>query len=137
MPRKGYYWVYNPPKPPKLKVPEEEKNRITNICEEFIKTILKPKFIIPNPEIKKYCHIEEIFTKWWKNYFYFYAKYHYTHSRAIEEFLDQSFARLEYINKDKFNLSYMRHTNQWWEIYSELSLEECLKTIKEMPHFHP
>lgn len=130
-------WYYNFPKPPKPKVPEEEKNRIKDICDKFVEKNLKPKHITPNPELTEFCHIEDIFTKWWRNYFYFYAKYHYTHPESIKEFLDHGFARLEYVNEDMFNLAYMRHTGQWWEIFSELSLEECLGTIEEMPHFHP
>ena len=132
MSQKG--WYYNPPKP---KVPEVEKNRIKSICGEYIRTVLKPKHIIPSPSHKEYYHIEDMFTKWWRNYFYFYAKYHYTYPNAIKEFLDHGFARLEYVNEHRFNLSYMRHTGQWWEVFSELSLEECLDTIEEMPHFNP
>jgi len=137
MPRKEHYLYYNPPKPPKPKVPEETKGRVKSICDGYVKTVLKPKYIIPNPLYKEYYHIEDIYTKWWRNYFYFYAEYHYTDQNAIKEFLDHGFARLEYVNEDSFNLSYMRHTGKWWEIFSELSLEECLETIEEMPHFNP
>jgi hypothetical protein len=35
------------------------------------------------------------------------------------------------------NLSYMRHTGQWWEIFRELSLNECIEAINDMPHFTP
>ncbi len=137
MPRKGYYWYRNPPKPIKKKVPNEIRERVKNISDNFIENILKPKYMIPNPPHGEYYLIEEFFTKWWRNYFYFYAKYHYTDPNAIEEFLDHGFARLEYANEDSYNLSYMRHTGKWWEIFSDLSLEECLETIEEMPHFSP
>ena len=38
---------------------------------------------------------------------------------------------------DNYNLSYMRHTGQWWEIYRDLSLEECLAAVRAEPHFLP
>jgi len=56
---------------------------------------------------------------------------------AIAPFFEVGFARMEYIGDHQFNLSYMRHTEQWWEIYTELSLDECLAAIREEPHFIP
>jgi len=137
MPRKGYGWYYHPPKPPKPKVPKEIKEKIKAISDEFVKSVLKPKYMICDTSYNEYYHIEEIYTKWWRNFFYFYSKYHYTRQNAIQEFVDSGFARLEYVSEDNFNLSYMRHTGKWWEIFVDLSLEECLETIEEMPHFNP
>ena len=57
-------------------------------------------------------------------------------SKIVQSF-ETKFARIEYINNDCFNLSYMRHTEQWWEIYTDLSIDECLKAIREEPHFLP
>ena len=42
---------------------------------------------------------------------------------------------MEYIGKNQFNLSYMRHTGQWHEIYSGLSLDECLVKVKDEVRF--
>ena len=122
---------------PKPKVQEDTKQKIKTICEDFIDSVLKPRHMRYDPPGSEYYNIEEIYTKWWRNYLYFYAKHHYTPSNAIQEFVDYGFARLEYVDKDKFNLSYMRYTGQWWEIFSDLSLKECLETIEEMPHFNP
>ena len=44
---------------------------------------------------------------------------------AISPYFEARFARLEYLADDNYNLSYMRHTGQWWEIDRDLSLEEC------------
>jgi len=46
MPRKGYGWYYHPPKPPKPKVPEEIKEKIKAISDEFVMSFLKPKYMI-------------------------------------------------------------------------------------------
>ena len=56
---------------------------------------------------------------------------------AISPFFEARFARLEYLADDNYNLSYMRHTGQWWEIYRDLSLEECLSAVRDEPHFLP
>jgi hypothetical protein len=42
---------------------------------------------------------------------------------------------MEYVAPDHFKLSFMRHTEQWAEIYTALSLEECLTSIQEDPFF--
>jgi len=46
-------------------------------------------------------------------------------------------ARLEYTGDRKFSVSYMRHTEQWWEILEGLSLEECFEAIREQELLHP
>jgi len=56
---------------------------------------------------------------------------------AISPFVEDKFARLEYAGENRFNLSYLRHTGQWYELFREIPLEKCLKEIKEMPHFMP
>jgi hypothetical protein len=47
------------------------------------------------------------------------------------------FARMEYAGNDRFNLSYMRHTGAWFEIYTSLSVDECLVAVRDDPHFLP
>ena len=48
---------------------------------------------------------------------------------------NSNYARLEYVDRDRFNLAYMRHTGKWVEIGFDLSLEECLDEIENGPHF--
>jgi hypothetical protein len=44
---------------------------------------------------------------------------------------------MEYMDDEKFNLSYMRHTKQWLEIYQDLSIFKSIELISEEPHFIP
>jgi len=44
---------------------------------------------------------------------------------------EDKFARLEYVGGDKFNLAYMRYTEQWQEIAYGISLDEALAMIKD------
>jgi hypothetical protein len=31
----------------------------------------------------------------------------------------------------------MRHRGKWWEVYQNLTLDQCLKAIREDPIFQP
>lgn len=118
-------------------VPELMKIKVKEVADDFVETVLKPKFIEPAPENERFSYLVDIYTRWYRGYFYFYAKYHSPGPNAIEPFFEAGFARMEFVGEDRFNLSYMRHTGKWWEIFTEMSLEECIVTIGEMPHFDP
>lgn len=97
--------------------------------------MIKPKHIKPLPADSGFNYLADIYTKWVRHYFYFYATYHCPSPRALAPSFDTGFARLEYIGGESFNLSYMRHTRKWWELYDGLSLEDCLSAIGDEPHF--
>ena len=137
MPRRENVWVFKPPRKPKPRVPESTKVEVERICNELVESVLKPEYIKSQPKNKRFNYVADIFTKWYRNYFYFCSKYRCPHPNAISPFFESKFARLEYVAEDSFNLSYMRHTGQWWEISREITLDECIKKIKEMPHFMP
>ena len=44
---------------------------------------------------------------------------------------------MELVGDDKFNLSFMRHTGQWVQLFAGIPLEECLKAIQDDPWFEP
>jgi hypothetical protein len=104
---------------------------------QLVESFLKPKYIKVTPTDEKFIYIVDIYTKWYRNYFYFYSKYISLSPKAISPFFETKFARLEYAGNDHFNLSYMRHTGQWLEIYIGLSVDECLAAVKDDPHFLP
>ncbi len=127
----------SPPRPPKPNVSGTVKTKVERRANELVESVIKPTHIKPPPVDKRFNYLVDISTKWYRNYFYFSAKYHCPGPNAIAPFFEDGFARLEYVGDDTFNVSYMRHTGQWWEIYSELSLEECLRAIGDEPHFIP
>ncbi len=128
-------WAYAPPKKPKAKPSELIKAVVEKMTAELIDTVLKTRYIQPPPENPKYNYITDIYTKWHGSYFYFSATYCCPFPNAISPTFDAGFARMEYTGKNQFNLSHMRHTGKWWEIYSELSLDECLVKIRDEIHF--
>ncbi len=123
-------WMYVPPKPPKPKVPEYMKSAVENKADDFVESFLKPQFIKDPPKDLAWNYVVDISTKWHQRYFYFCSKWRSTGPNAISEFFEVRFARLEYVGEDKFNVAYMRHTGQWWEIFQELALDECIEEIK-------
>ena len=131
-------WVYSPPKP---KVPDAVKVELRAKATEMINTVLKPEYIKPPPKNAKWNYIVDLYTKWHRNYFYFCAKYACPGPNAMSPYFETGFARLEYMGgagrQSRFNLSYMRHTDRWWEIRHSLSLEQCLAEIREGGLFHP
>lgn len=130
-------WVYSPPKPPKPKVPESVKSDLKTKADELIETVLKPQYIKEPPTDNDFNYIADISSKWYRHYFYFCAKYNCPSPNAISPSFETKFARMEYLENGGFNLSYMRHTEQWWEIYTDLPSDECLKLIEEGGHFMP
>jgi hypothetical protein len=130
-------WIYTPPRRPKPRVPDTVKMEVEARASELIESVLKPNHIKPALKNERFNYIVDIYTKWYRNYFYFCAKYRCPGPNAISPFFEAKFARLEYVGNGCFNLSYMRYTGQWWEIYTELSHDECLAAIKDEPHFLP
>jgi hypothetical protein len=126
-----------PPKPARPKIPDDLKLEVQRKADQFLESYLKPNFVLPPPQDPKWNYVVEIFTKWHQRYFYFCSKYRCHHANRISEFFESGFARLEYAGNLEFNLSYMRHTGQWCEIFQGLSLEECFEEIRKRELLHP
>jgi hypothetical protein len=130
-------WLSSSPKQSKPTVPDTEKQLIEQKCNELIQTEFKPKYIDSPPTDHDFNYRTDIFGKWYRNYFYFCSTYNCPSPRAISPSFESRSARLEYVGQDCFNVAYMRHTGQWWEIMHGLSLEECLSEIRNNPLLHP
>ena len=122
-------WVYSPPKPTKTnpKVPEEIKRYVQEKSNNIVENIFKPKYIKPNTEGYTSNNIVDIYTKWYRNYFYFCVKYERP-SGSYPSSFESKFARFEYLGDDKFQYSYMRHTGQWWPTFT-MTIDECLEHV--------
>jgi len=129
-------WGYSPFKA-KLKVSEFEKADVSCKAQKLIDEYLKPTHVKPPPRNPQFNYITDIFTKWHGSYFYFCAKYACPFSNAISPTFEHGFARMRYLGSGRFSLAYLRHNDQWNEIYPSLSEEECLESIRDEPHFIP
>ena len=104
---------------------------------QYIIDVIKPRSVKPAPTTNDYNYIADIHSKWYRNYFYFCATYICPSPNAISPSFETKFARMEYVADNKFNLAYMRHTEQWFEVCQDISMDECLKSIEENPIFVP
>ena len=132
-------WMSTKPNQKKVPVPELVKKKLNKNAEELIENVLKPKHIKPPPKNNPYNHnyLVDIYSKWYRNYFYLCAKYNCSGPNAISPAFELKFARLEYTGNGKFNISYMRHTNNRHEIFQNETISESVKIITELPHFIP
>lgn len=136
MPRKAI-WTFRPSRMKKPRVLEEMKHLVKDKCDEFIEIVLKPEHIIEQDVNTHNDRIVEIYTKWVRNFLYFKARYYCCDPEAIRNNYEEGFARLEYVDEDRFNLSYFRHTGRWWEVHRELTLDECLGEIADEDIYRP
>jgi len=132
---KGGQWVYRPG--PASRIPDSVKNEITAKADEIVETVFKPRYLKPPPKKARFNYIIDIYTKWHKNCLYFRAKYACPGPNALSPFFEDSFTRLAYMSNGRFNLSYMRHTGKWFEVFTDLSMEEAFATIRDEQFFHP
>ena len=111
------------------------KDEVDTKATDLIENVLKPKHIQTPPEGSQLNSMVDIKTKWLGSKCYFISVYRTPgpHAKSFET----KFARMEYVGNAKFNLSFMRHTGQWIELYTDISVDECLKAIQDDPWFQP
>ena len=136
MPNSKKQWVYSPQKGKKPQVLAAEKEQITAQCQQLIDSEFKPHYIELNPQ-KNQLIITDIYGKWYRSFYYFCSTCYFNIPNLSTETIENKFTRLEYIGEDKFNLAYMRHTEQWWEVHTGMSLKNALEEIKNNVIFHP
>jgi hypothetical protein len=68
---------------------------------------------------------------------FFVAVYACPGPNAISPSFEEKFARLRPAAAGLFDLSFMRHTVQWVELYQGLTIEKCFETIEDDPWFIP
>jgi hypothetical protein len=130
-------WVYSPQKSSAGQVPASLKAEVQHKAKQLIEETLKSRHVKPPPADNQFNYIADIYTKWYRHYFYFCAKYCSPGPYAIAPYFEAKFARLEYMGGNNFNLAYMRHTGEWFEVYPDLSLDQCLSAIRDDALFHP
>lgn len=118
-----------------MKLTGYEKNRIESQCQPLIEK-LKSQYVLKNPD-KKYNYLVDIYIKWYRDYLYFCGKYKSENSDRPVDGIESNFVRFKIINPDSFEISYMRHTEKWFTIARDLTLNECLEMIEDIPTFHP
>jgi hypothetical protein len=124
-----------PPKP-NTAFSEAEKASVTAACEHLITDFMKPRFL---PEIRptQFNYPVDILGKWRGAQYRFIQRYRSGFPDNLGEEFDAPFARLDWTRRDRFDLQWHRHTGQWWRLYSGLTLDEAVQTIKADGHLQP
>jgi hypothetical protein len=130
-------WVDSPARDQKAAGSDATKAEVERRANELIVTALAAKHIQQPPKEPKFNYVTGLSTKWHGRYFYFVALYACPGPNAISPTFKVNFARLEHTAMGRFNLAYMRHTGKWHELFAGLTLDECLKAIKDDPWFQP
>ena len=130
-------WVVSSSPHVKAKVTDAIKMELTDNANALIENVIKPNHISPPPTDNDFNYLVDVYSKWYRNYFYFCSTYNCPSPNATAPSFDIKWARMEFVGNNKFNVSYMRHTEKWAEVFQELSMIDSLKAIAEEPYFAP
>jgi hypothetical protein len=130
-------WMFAAGQPAKASLPGTVKDEVDTKARELIEGVLKPRHIKPPTEGSQFNYITDITTKWIGSTCYFISIYACPGPNAVAQTFEERFARMELVGDAKFNLSFMRHTGKWVELYTDISVDECLKAIQDDPWFMP
>ena len=64
-------WVYAPHKQAPPPAPAALKQEVEKKAKALVETVLKPHYVLPPPENPQFNYIEDIYTKWYRSFFYF------------------------------------------------------------------
>ena len=129
-------WIYSPPKSSKPKVPDDLKAELTGKAEPLLQE-WRPKYIKAPPPGYQFNYIIELYSKWFRSYFYFCAKYACPGPTALSPSFEARFTRPEYVGDRQFNVAFMRHTGQWVETEQGLTIDQSLRSIREDGFYQP
>src|SRR5260370_40526617 len=95
MEKKQKVLMYSQPKGPQPKIPETLKTEVTTKANEFIDSVLKPRYIQPPHDNPHFNYIVDIYRKWYHSSFYFCSKYCCPSPDAISSSFEARFARMQ------------------------------------------
>ncbi len=88
MAKRNRRWLRSSPKKPEPKIPEALKAELTEKANVLIETKLKPwKLDLDKASKEKgFNYVVDVYTTWWRIYFYFCSKYRCPGPNAITEY---------------------------------------------------
>ena len=130
------YWVSSGKKSQVTLPSQIDKIEIQEYFQPFIENF-KINCIKKNPN-KEFNYLIDIYSKWNKNYFYICEKYKSERKNRLKDEFEVNLVRLKFLEKNLFELSYLRHTGQWQTILPiPLTLKECKKMTTSNPVLQP
>jgi len=103
---------------------------------DLIQNVLKPRCVKPPKKDKTSNYIIDIQAKWFRNNFYFVSTYACPSPDAISPTFEGKLARMEPLGGGTFALYAMRYTGkEWVGVLDALSVDQCMKAIRDDPWF--
>ena len=131
-------WVYSPSsKSASTSLDAATKAQVEAKVQDLIDTELKPRHVKPPPEDDRFNYLTDITMKWHGSTLFLVAVYACPGPNAISPTFEERFARLRPAGRDLFDLSFVRHTGQWVELFQGQTLDQCLQEIRDDPWFMP
>ena len=127
----GFGWGRTPTRRTKPTIPDDLRKEVQTKANALVEKVLKPRYIQPPPKQAEFNYPVELWTKWHGSFFYFGSTWKSPFGDQTDTTFEVRFARLEYVGNQRFNLAYFRHTEEWWTIFNDLTLDECLKSIED------
>lgn len=101
---------------------------ITAACEAHLAKVIAPRFLAKIIETQ-FNYPIDFSGKWHGKNYRFLTRYRSRFLASNGEEFDAPFARLEWTSHNRFDLSYYRHTEEWWPLDRGLTLEKALAEI--------
>ncbi|USE36834.1 hypothetical protein [Endozoicomonas sp. SCSIO W0465] len=133
----SYMWMPATKRASKPKVSPETKAVLKAQADRWVEDYLKPAKVEPPPENPNFNYLVDIFTKWHGSFFYFCATYHCPSPNAISPSFERKFAGMNYTGNNTYTLSYLRHNDQWHEVFYKQDVDTCFELIAHDPCFMP
>jgi hypothetical protein len=123
--------------PPRPRIPDvAETQAIITACEAFIRDVLKPRFlprVTPTPG----NFVIDIQGAWAAGRYRFLQRYRSGMERNFGEEFDAPFARIDRMDRDQFDIFWMRHTGKWWRLHAGVTFAEALERLESDGALHP
>ncbi len=130
-------WQVAPTKQIKPTASSSTQALLKEKADKLIDDVIKPKHVQSASISNDHNYIADIYSKWYRNNFYFCVIHNNPRANAISPSFETKFARMEFVADNQFNLAYMRYTGKWFEVSQAISMDECLKLIEEDIIFMP
>jgi hypothetical protein len=112
------------------------KDEVDRKAADLIENVRKPRHVKP-PQPGRQFRLVGMATKWLGLRCSSVALYRSVDPSPAYPDFGSNFARMEQVGDGKFTLSYMRGNGRWADLSGALSVDECLKAIRDDPRFVP
>ena len=113
-----------------------EKSALMVAWQHLIDDFLKPRFL-STIRPTQFNYPVDILGKWHGTKYRFIQRYRSGFPQNRGEEFDAPFARLDWINRNRFDLQWHCHTGEWFCLHRGLTLAEAIDTRRSEGVLHP